>query len=197
MDYTHSDQAFDLKATDIDSCAVLVIDELGEVRGTPLEGILLEPTLKTASILNAARARSVPVIYCNDAHYEGIDHELELWGRHGIAGSEEAQPSPEVAPQKGDFIIEKPKYSSFYQTRLRSLLHDLGVSTLILTGFDTNICVKHTAADAYFEGLNLIVVEDATGTFLIGTQEDGLDYMKKCYAADIVSTQDVLDLLAE
>ena len=30
--------------------------------------------------LDAARENGVPVIFSNDAHLKGIDHELKLWG---------------------------------------------------------------------------------------------------------------------
>lgn len=195
VDYIHNnDIESTLAGIDPARCALLVIDELGDVVGTPLEGKLLQPTLNTARLCDIARKKGIPVVFTNDAHFEGIDHELELWGAHGLAGSAEAQPSPQLNLQEGDFVIDKPKYSAFFQTRLRSLLQDLGVDTVVLCGFDTNICVQHTAADAYFNRLNIVVVTDATETFLIGTQEGGLDYMQKCYAARMATTDEVATL---
>ena len=192
------DQGVDNVVSEIDprSTAILVIDELGSLDGSPLEPVLKAPTLNTAKIARAARAKSIPVIFANDAHIKGLDRELELWGEHGIAGTPEAQTSPELEQQDGDFLIEKRRYSAFFQTGLRLLLDELGVRTLILCGFDTNICVVHTAADAYFNNFDLIVVSDATGTILIGDQAEGLEYMNRCYAAKIIDTEAVLGLLA-
>ncbi len=93
--------------------------------------------------------------------------------------------------------MEKRRYSAFFQTPLRLLLDELGVDMLILCGFDTNICVMHTAADAYFNNYRLIVVGDATETFLIGDQASGLEYMQKCYAAKLVDTDKAVTLLAD
>lgn len=195
VEYIHnSDMADDLAGVDSAHCALMVIDALGEVEGTPLEGVLLAPTNNIARLCRIARAKGIPVVFADDAHYEGIDHELELWGRHGIAGTPEAQPSPQLELQEGDFVVEKSKYSAFFQTRIRTLLQDLGVKTIVMCGFDTNICVKHTAADAYFNRFDIVVVIDATGTFLIGDQEEGLDYMKKCYAARLATTDEVAQL---
>lgn len=184
-----------LDGVDPKTCALLVIDELGDSAGTPLEGVLLNPTLSTAKLCEAARAHGVPVIFTNDAHIPGIDRELKLWGTHGIAGTPEAQTSPQLAQQQGDFVIEKRRYSAFFQTGLRLLLNELGVTTLICCGMDTNICVRHTVADAYFNNFDIIVVEDATATFLVGNQEEGLDYMKVCYAAEIVTTEQALAVI--
>ncbi len=195
-DYLHNDNtSCDFSGMTPDTCAVLVIDELGAVRGGALEGLLLDPTLNTDKIIRAARSASVPVIFANDAHIPGIDRELELWGEHGIAGSEAAAISPELTHEDSDFVIEKRRYSAFFQTGMLLLLQELGVKSLILCGFDTNICVQHTAADAYFNNFDIAVVSDATATFLVGNQENGLNYMKTCYAARIVDTSEVLDFL--
>ncbi len=194
-DQNNSDK-IDLSAIDPKTCALLVIDELGDPTGGPLEGVLLPAIRNTARLADAARAAGVPVIYTNDAHIPGLDRELELWGEHGIAGTPEAQTSPLLNPQEGDFTIEKRRYSAFFQTGLRLLLDELGAKTLICTGMDTNICVRHTVADAYFNNYDIVVAADATATFLVGNQEEGLEYLKTCYAAAIVTTDEAIALVS-
>lgn len=184
----NNNDLIDLAAIDRAKCALLVIDELGDPTGGPLEAVLLPSILQTAKLATAARAAGMPVIFTNDAHIPGLDRELALWGTHGIAGTPEAQTSPLLDPQPSDYVVEKRRYSGFFQTGLLLLLNELGVDTLICCGMDTNICVKHTVADAYFNNFNIIVVEDATATFLVGDQESGLEYMKTCYAAKIIDT---------
>lgn len=151
--------------------------------------------LQTAKLCEAARAADMPVVFTNDAHIPGLDRELALWGQHGIAGTPEAQTSPLLNPQPTDFVVEKRRYSGFFQTGLLLLLNELGVDTLICCGMDTNICVKHTVADAYFNNFSVIVVGDATATFLVGNQEEGLDYMRTCYAAKVIDTDEALKLI--
>ncbi len=185
----------DLSAIDPSTCALIIVDELGDPVGSPLEDVLLEPTLKTARLATVARDHNVPVIFTNDAHIEGIDQELKLWGEHCMAGTPDAQISPQLDVQPSDYIIEKRRYSAFFQTGFRLLLEELGVKTLIFCGMDTNICVRHTVADAYFNNYNIIVVSDATATFLVGDQQEGFDYMKTCYAAQIVTTDEAVALL--
>ncbi len=55
--------------------------------------------------------------------------------------------------------------------------------------------MKHTVADAYFNNFNIIVVGDATATFLVGDQEEGLDYMRTCYAAKVIDTEEAVRLI--
>lgn len=195
MTYGNRAITTDLAAINPAECALLIIDELGDPEAGALKDLLLPPTLNTAKLAEAARAAGVPVIFCNDAHIEGVDRELELWGNHNLAGAPEAQPSPQLNRQPSDYVIEKRRYSAFFQTGLQLLLNELGVKTLICTGFDTNICVQHTVADGYFNNYRIVVVEDATASFLVGDHAEGLAYQQKCYAAAVVSTDEVLKVL--
>ena len=61
-----------LDTIDRAKCALLVIDELGDPTGTPLEALLLPPMQQTARLTTAARAAGMPVIFTNDAHLPGI-----------------------------------------------------------------------------------------------------------------------------
>ncbi len=177
----------------LSSTAVLVIDILGG-SGGPTPG-LEEMAENAVSIVKAARKAGLPVLFTNDAHIEGVDRELDLWGEHGICGTDAAQPLTEFDVQESDFIIPKRRYNGFFQTDLDLTLRELGVDTLIAFGCDTNICVLQTLAGAYFLGYKTIVPADACGTFLIGTQEAGLEYFTRCYDSRVVNTQTVLHIL--
>lgn len=99
--------------------------------------MLLPAIQQTAKLTTAARAVGMPVVFTNDAHLPGIDRELALWGAHGIAGTPEAQTSPLLDPQPTDYVVEKRRYSGFFQTGLLLLLNELDVDTLICCGMDT------------------------------------------------------------
>lgn len=181
-------------AVDLSSTAVLVIDVLGGSTG-PIPG-LESMAQQAVRIVRAARAKGVPVIFANDAHIAAIDREVELWGEHGIAGTDAARPLAAFDVQDGDFVVPKRRYDGFFQTDLDLTLRELGCDTLIAFGCDTNICVLQTLAGAYFRGYKTIVPADACATFLIGTQQAGLEYFARCYDSRIVDTQTVLDYLA-
>ncbi len=54
----NNNQQVDLESVKLESCALLVIDELGDPTGGPLETVLLEPTLNSARLRTcSARAR--------------------------------------------------------------------------------------------------------------------------------------------
>ena len=125
----NNNDLIDLSSIDRAKCALLVIDELGDPTGGPLEPVLLPAIQQTAKLTTAARAAGMPVVFTNDAHLPGIDRELALWGAHGIAGTPEAQTSPLLDPQPTDYVVEKRRYSGFFQTGLLLLLNELGVDT--------------------------------------------------------------------
>ena len=128
----NNNDLIDLTSIDRAKCALLVIDELGDPTSTPLEPVLLPAIQQTAKLTTAARAAGMPVVFTNDAHLPGIDRELALWGAHGIAGTPEAQTSPLLDPQPTDYVVEKRRYSGFFQTGLLLLLNELDVDLSLI-----------------------------------------------------------------
>jgi ureidoacrylate peracid hydrolase len=68
----------------------------------------------------------------------------------------------ELAPQTGDLIIVKTRYSGFAGTPLDSMLRVRGIQYLFFTGIATNVCVESTLRDAYFHDYWPILVTDGS-----------------------------------
>jgi len=173
--------------------AVIVVDMLNDfVTGSLACERAQRIIAPMQKLVEAAREHGVPVIYSNDAHLPGIDHELELWGEHAMAGTPGAQVIGEIAPTESDYVVPKRRYSGFFQTDLNILLRELGVDTLIITGLHAHMCVRHTCADAYQWGYSVVVPTDGVESF---TQEDfdgGVKYLKETYAADITDIDHIV-----
>ncbi len=69
---------------------------------------------------------------------------------------------PQIAPQPDDYYIRKHTYSGFYETRLDSLLRNLGIKNIICAGFVADCCVLFTIADAVFRGYFTVLLRDCT-----------------------------------
>ncbi len=173
--------------------AILVIDMLndfikGKLKCDRAQKII--PNIK--KVLEESRKKNIPVIYIKDSHIKGVDNELKIWGEHALKGDKGSEIIDELKPEDKDFVIEKRRYSAFFQTDLDLLLRELNIDTVVLTGVTTDICVKHTAADAFFRGYNIIVLEDCVESFDEYSHKNALEYMKKVYKARILSSSEFL-----
>jgi nicotinamidase-related amidase len=134
--------------------AVLVCDMIVDhlAPGRPLEVPRARDIVPAvARRLDEARAEGVPVVYILDRHEPG-DPELDEWATHAVEGTEGAEVWPPLAPKAGDRIVTKPTYSSFTGSELESLLDELRVDTLVLTGCATEVQLLATATDALQRG---------------------------------------------
>jgi nicotinamidase-related amidase len=174
--------------------ALLVLDMLndfmtGKIANPRAERIV--PPIQ--QLLGQARAHRDDwlVVYANDAHLPS-DFELRVWGEHAMAGTPGAQIIAELAARNGEFLLPKRFYSSFHETGLDPLLRQFGVDTLVLTGQHTNLCVRHTTADAFFRGYRVIVPQDAVESLSDDDHRSGLRYLAAMYKIDLPDTKQLL-----
>lgn len=85
----------------------------------------------------------------------------ELAGTLLIEDTWDWQIVDELAPQPGDRVVRKSRYSGFWGTGLDSYLRSENIRYLLFTGIATNVCVESTARDAFFCEYWPILVEDA------------------------------------
>ncbi len=173
--------------------AVILVDILndfvtGKLKCERAESII-EPNVR---LVEAARKNGIPVIYSNDAHIKNVDKELDFWGDHAIIGTEGAEVIEHLKPKEDDFVIPKRRYSGFFQTDLHLLLEELGIKHLIITGLHTNMCVRHTTADAFFWNYSITVPKETTEAFTEKDYEEGLVYLEKVYGAKIRNVDEVI-----
>lgn len=167
--------------------ALLVIDMLRDF--VDKKGAL--PVLEARSIIPAinreiarARAARESVIFVCDSHAPD-DKEFKLWPRHAIAGSEGAKIVDELDYKKGDAIVRKTTYSAFYKTRLEKILKRRRADALVLTGVLTDICVLHSASDAYLHGFKVVVPRDAVASVSKERHEWALKHMREVLGVSV------------
>ncbi len=177
--------------------AVIIIDMLNDFVTGQLKcerAMHIIPNIK--KLAATAHKHGKPVIYSNDAHLDVDEEVLARWGKHAMKGTKGAKVIPELAATKKDYTLEKRTYSSFYETGLDMLLRNLyrgeGVKTIIITGLHTNMCVRHTAAGAFFRGYKIVVAQDGVEAFTKEDHEQGLAYLKSVYNAKILAVDKII-----
>ena len=172
--------------------AVIVIDMLNDFVTGPIASPRVHhiiPEIK--ALCEKARAQGIPVIYANDSHTPEIDKEFKVWGPHAVEGTSGAEIIDALKPEACDYIIPKKTYSAFYSTTLELVLRELGVDTVVITGWQADCCCRHTSADAFFRGFDIVVPKETTDTTTEEGYQGGLEYIKNIYGATICSVNDL------
>jgi nicotinamidase-related amidase len=135
------------------------------------------------------------IVFLNDIHFEGdIYHpETNLFPQHNIFGTEGrkvyGRTGNELSMREGMDnvrVINKTRYSAFAGTNLSILLRERGINEVHLVGVCTDICVLHTAIEAYGLGFKVVVHEKGVASFDPNGHEWALKHMKNILGAEII-----------
>ena len=175
----------------IDYTVDFVADEGKLTAGQPAQAI----DTAIARATQQAYERGDYVFMAVDAHDEGDDFhpESKLFPPHNIKGTSGRDLYGSLADLYEDikddsrvFWMDKRHYSAFSGTDLDVRLRERGVTTVVLTGVLTDICVLHTAISAYNLGYKIEIVADAVATLSEERQAWALDHFKNVLGATIV-----------
>ncbi|TFG70466.1 MAG: cysteine hydrolase, partial [Anaerolineales bacterium] len=128
-------------------------------------GQAIIPNLK--KVIGAFRQAGRPVIYSRHVHHpDGIDAGIMGWWWEGMCmeGSPESEIHRDITPIGNEKVINKHRYSAFYNTDLETILRTLKVEDLVMTGIMTNMCCESTTRDAYFRDYRVFFTADGTGS---------------------------------
>jgi nicotinamidase-related amidase len=105
-----------------------------------------------ASLVDRARAQQVPVIWVQHA-----DDQLQ-------EGTEGWEYVPELEQAEGEPVVHKHYGDSFEDTILESELAERGVGRVVVTGAQTDACIRATLHGAFVRGYDTVLVSDAHTT---------------------------------
>ena len=128
---------------------------------------------KLAGALKICRDAGIKVIYTAHVHRrDGCDMGLfddmhpPIANRAALVdGTPRVDIYPDLAPEPGEHVIKKHRYSGFFGTDLDMILREWGVDTVIISGTTTENCCHATARDAMFRNYRVVFLSDATATY--------------------------------
>ncbi len=136
--------------TERPNTALLVIDMQ---RGVVADAVDVERVVDNiASLVSRARGHGVAVIWVQHS-----DDDL-------VRGSEEWEYVDELRFADGEAVVHKEYGDSFEGTDLETILGDRGVGRLVVTGAQTDACIRSTLHGALVRGYDATLVGDAHTT---------------------------------
>jgi nicotinamidase-related amidase len=130
--------------------ALLVIDvQKGVVAGTPRRDSVIA---NIGTLVDRAREGDVPVVWVQHS-----DDQLER-------GSESWEYVPELVRRDEEPLVHKLYFDSFEDTELETVLAERGVGRLVVTGAQTDGCIRSTLHGAFVRGYDVTLVGDAHTT---------------------------------
>jgi ureidoacrylate peracid hydrolase len=183
-------------------------------KGLPIEAARAT-IAPTSRVLDAARAAGMTVVYLkmefardlsNLGGPDAPNRERHLGfgvgtGNFLIEGTWNTEIVPELAPQPGDVVISKHRYSGFFQTELDRVLREREIRNLVFVGWTTSVCVESTLRDAFFRDYRCLVLSDCTaevvGSDLVRTNHEASLLVIEALFGWVAESESLLRVLAQ
>ncbi len=134
-----------------------------------------------AALIALFRRHGLPIVHTREAHRPDLSDcppAKRLRGRPGlrigdegamgrilVAGEPGNQILPELAPEPGEIVVDKPGKGMFWATGLHERLQHMGIVQLVFAGVTTEVCVQTSMREANDRGYECLLIEDATESY--------------------------------
>ena len=126
-------------------------------------------------LLVVFRSAQIPVIYVGAGSYTADGRDLPEWlkdfnqlstmvaGKRAIPQTSDESWSIDerIKPEPDEIVLNKTSSGPLNSTKLDQMLHNMGISNLVVCGLTTAICVAQTARETADRGFRVVVASDA------------------------------------
>ena len=165
----------------------------GESLGNDLAPVrAIVPTV--AALIALFRAHGWPILHTREAHLSDLSDcppakrlrgkpSLRIgdpgpMGRILIRGEPGASIVPQLAPEPGEWVVDKPGKGMFYATEVAELLKSKGIKQLVFAGVTTEVCVQTSMREANDRGYECLLIEDATASYFPQFKAAAIDMIR-------------------
>jgi len=214
-------QPFDLKPAE----AALIVVDLQNGYASPggfrdLAGKDIGPAPRvianTQRLIKAARAAGLAIVFLKNGWDRALKNSggpdspnwhksnplalmrarPELAGKILTHGSWDYEFVDGIAPEAGDFVVPKARYSGFCGTDLDNILRARNIRQLVFAGIATNVCVESTLREAYHREYFCVLVADATQQSGPAFVQDAVLYSVETFLGWVTTTDAFCDALS-
>ena len=135
------------------------------------------------------------IAFAIDCHLENDPHhpETKLFPPHNIINTSGRDLYKDletyyqsIKHQPNVYYTNKTRYSAFAGTDLEIKLRERNITEVHLVGVCTDICILHTAVDAYNKGFHIVIHQDAVASFNLTGHQWALEHFKHTLGANVV-----------
>jgi nicotinamidase-related amidase len=112
-----------------------------------------------------------------------------------LEGGDNVDVIAELLPRHDELVIDKRYYDAFNGTPLDGALRARGITSLVVTGTMTDICVLATVVGGFNREYRMLVAADGVATLEPEIQRAALDIMGRAFAR-VVSAKEIADHIA-
>jgi nicotinamidase-related amidase len=146
-------------------------------------------------LIDGARRVGVPVVHVVTSYHDVSEIASNPWWKriagtdatrknvlaHQLPGSPGLEVMPELVNPSDVVVLNKKRYDAFVATELDSVLRARGITTVLLTGVNTNSCVLATTVSANAKDYAPVVVEDCVDTMDRSMHEAALSLIRQAF----------------
>ncbi len=163
------------------------------VRPFAADAAPLQPVVANiARLIADARGRGIPIFYtAQEVRQDRRDRGLQadLWGP-GMSDPQAHRPILDaLAPDPGDHVLVKHRYSAFQRSNLAELLRARGRDQLVVCGIYAHIGCLLTTADAFMRDIAPFFVADAVADFSRAKHDAAVAYVADVCGVPLVTEQ--------
>ncbi len=118
-----------------------------------------------SKLIDACSEKQIPIIFTRHLNSETNSGMMAKWWQELITPENPLSEIVDELDTSKGAIIKKSQYDAFHETNLEEMLHNKGITQVIICGVTTHLCCETTARSAFVRGFEVFLTIDGTATF--------------------------------